>query len=83
MRLFLTFTLFFVLICSGCKETENVSTDVTRTVEFYKQNETERNNKLNECRNNPGELSETPNCKNAEQAALEDIMGDPNKYRLK
>jgi len=33
-------------------------------------NEAERVSKITECRNNPGELMQTPNCKNARAAEL-------------
>ena len=43
----------------------------TKTVEWYMkpENKTALDTKLAECRNNPGELKDTPNCVNARQAA--------------
>jgi len=40
----------------------------TRTVDWYRKHATERTALLKECRNNPGELAQTPNCVNAERA---------------
>ena len=42
----------------------------TRTVDWYAAPENSKalEEKLNECRNNPGELENTPNCKNAKAA---------------
>lgn len=46
------------------------SAEATRTVEWYlaPENEQALNAKIEECRNNPGELRDTPNCVNARQA---------------
>lgn len=43
--------------------------ETTRTVDWYKTHSTERAAKLRECRDNPGELRDSPNCVNAEKAA--------------
>ena len=40
----------------------------TYTVDWYRHHSAERSTKLQECRNNPGELGSTPNCMNAEKA---------------
>lgn len=40
----------------------------THTVDWYQQHTTERQVLLKECRSNPGELGNTPNCINAEKA---------------
>lgn len=42
----------------------------TRTVDWYRQHPIERAALLKECRNNPGELGDTPNCTNAEKADM-------------
>lgn len=47
---------------SGCTES-------TKTVDYYKQNTAARLEKVTECKNNPGELMRTPNCKNALSAS--------------
>lgn len=70
-------SLFISLSLFGCK------TEETKTVSFYKANSEERISKIEECKENPGELSDSPNCKNAKQATLEMAKGDPNKYRVK
>lgn len=36
-----------------------------KKVNYYKQHSTERKAKIDECKNNPGELRGTPNCVNA------------------
>lgn len=36
-----------------------------KTVEYYKEHANERKAKIEECKNNPGELRGTPNCTNA------------------
>ena len=53
------------LTFAGCKQKEE-----TRTVDWYMapENEAVFEAKLKECRNNPGELKDTPNCQNAELA---------------
>lgn len=51
---------------SACAEEKKV--DAVYTVDFYKENKEERLAKLEECRNNPGELMMTPNCINAGKA---------------
>ncbi len=40
----------------------------THSVEWYQKNKVEMNNTLKRCRDNPGELKNTPNCMNAKQA---------------
>ena len=55
----------FLLPVIGCEKKEE-----TKTVDWYMvpENEAAFKAKLAECRNNPGELGNTPNCKNAELA---------------
>ncbi|EIM6481046.1 EexN family lipoprotein [Salmonella enterica] len=50
---------------AGCKQ-EPV--EVVQSVDWYKENTAERIERLAKCRSNPGELEDTPNCINAEQA---------------
>lgn len=50
----------------GC---DNTPKEQTMTVDWYKEHKAERVAKLNECKNNPGELAATPNCINAQKAA--------------
>lgn len=49
----------------GCEKKEE-----TKTVDWYMapENKAAFEAKLKECRNNPGELGNTPNCQNAELA---------------
>lgn len=49
----------------GCKQ-EPV--EVVQSVDWYKENTAERLERLAKCRASPGELADTPNCINAEQA---------------
>ena len=79
-----TIFLFFILTIAltGCKLESGSPTGETKTVEFYKENKEIRESILKECRNNPGEYRNLPNCKNATAAALADQHGDPSKYRF-
>ena len=51
---------------TGCKEER--LTEVVQTVDWYKAHKTERDDMMEKCRNNPGELALTPNCVNANRA---------------
>lgn len=53
-------------IFTGCDKAEE-----TRSVEWYRapENKPAFDNKIAECKNNPGELRNTPNCVNAFKAA--------------
>lgn len=64
MVLLATFALL-PLTFIGCEKKEE-----TKTVDWYMapENEAAFKAKLAECRNNPGELGNTPNCQNAELA---------------
>ncbi len=55
----------FALAFTGCDKKEE-----TKTVDWYMapENKAALEAKLQECRNNPGELRNTPNCQNAAQA---------------
>ncbi|WP_229636044.1 EexN family lipoprotein [Vibrio parahaemolyticus] len=52
---------------TGCFESEK-TTGPVQTVEWFKSHNDERKETLKTCANNPGELSETPNCVNALEA---------------
>ncbi|PHM51285.1 EexN family lipoprotein [Xenorhabdus sp. KK7.4] len=54
--------LFIGLIglLSGCFDKTE-----TKSVEWFTKNDAERKETINSCNDNPGELSEAPNCKNA------------------
>lgn len=43
----------------GCQE------EKVRDVQYYLDHPEERKEQIGKCRNNPGELESTPNCKNA------------------
>lgn len=60
-----------LMSAAGCNAEE------TRTVEWYLQPENKKawETKLEECRNNPGELEKTPNCINARKAFDQDFRG--------
>ncbi|OIS90313.1 EexN family lipoprotein [Brucella cytisi] len=53
----------------------------TNSVEYYTEHKDERAAKLEECRNNPGELKHTPNCVNAAESAHK-AMFDPNNSNM-
>ncbi|MDR1854476.1 MAG: EexN family lipoprotein [Azoarcus sp.] len=55
-----------LLALAGCQEEKRA--EEVRTVDWYVEHTDDLNAKLQECRNNPGELEGTPNCKNAHQA---------------
>ena len=58
-------TFHLIIICNE-KPPEKV--EVVQTVEWYKNHKEERKATLQACANNPGELEDTPNCINAEDA---------------
>ena len=57
-------------ILMGCKEE-------SKTVDWYKTHEKERQEMLAKCKNNPGELENTPNCINAKEGEWEAVK---NKF---
>lgn len=57
------FILAVILAVGGCKKSEEV-----KTVSWYEEHNEERLAVLDKCKNNPGELAETPNCLNASVA---------------
>ncbi|WP_330178538.1 EexN family lipoprotein [Candidatus Vondammii sp. HM_W22] len=63
---------------SGCGYDKE---EKTKTVDWYKANKAEREEKLAECSNNPGELRKTPNCVNAAIAARQNFSR-PSTYLL-
>jgi hypothetical protein len=58
----------------GCTE----PAEPVQSVDLYKEHATERSDRLAKCRADPGELSETPNCINAERA---ESLADAGKRR--
>ncbi|MCA1439370.1 EexN family lipoprotein [Ensifer sp. IC4062] len=61
MRIFLTFV--FCAVLTACSNSDRVY-----TVEELIADEALRTELIGKCRNNPGELGQTPNCQNAEAA---------------
>ena len=61
-------TLVFIGTCNA---------EETRTVEWYlaPENKEALDAKIEECKNNPGELWDTPNCLNARHAAERKMRG--------
>jgi PBP1b-binding outer membrane lipoprotein LpoB len=59
---------------AGCKQEQ---AEVVQSVDWYKENTVERTERLAQCRANPGELADTPNCINAEQA---ESLADTSKH---
>lgn len=68
-------TLALITFLTGCNDTP---IEEVKTVEYYEQNESSLKLKIKECKNNPGELRETPNCQNAFQAMKNNSAGVPN-----
>ncbi|MDW2034946.1 EexN family lipoprotein [Vibrio sp. 665] len=66
---------------AGCfdESTPTAASDPTHSVEWFKAHEAERDATLQRCWNNPGELAETPNCVNAEQASKKNDTGSLRK----
>ena len=65
-----------VLAASACSKGEE-----TRSVEWYRspENKAAFDAKITECRNNPGELKDTPNCVNAFMAFEMNLLRGPLK----
>ena len=59
-------------LAGGCSKT-----DETKTVEWYlsPENVVALDARIRECKSNPGELWDTPNCVNARHAAERKILG--------
>ena len=57
------------VLVGGCDKREE-----TQTVEYYVQNDDARKAKIKECKDNPGELKNTPNCQNASKAHAKQLM---------
>jgi len=55
-------TIFISILLAAC------DSETTYDVEYYVSHDNERQQKLQECANNPGELADTPNCQNAAAA---------------
>jgi len=65
--------IFLAIVFTGCGE------DV-KTVEYYQEHTAERDAKISECLNNPGQAKDDPNCANAGSAKLHSgIAIEPGK----
>ena len=62
----LSLVLVVAAALAGCGENTPV-----QTVDWYKAHDTERKAMIAKCKANPGELSASPNCINAQQAQNE------------
>ena len=65
-------TVTAVLILVACAK------EPTYDVQYYYDNAKERQDKLKECGNNPGEKMETPNCINAAAALNKEMVYPKN-----
>lgn len=59
----IVFLFTLILMLAGCGKADPV-----QTVDWYKTHDAERKAINEKCKNNPGELSKTPNCQNAGEA---------------
>lgn len=57
-------------VMTGCLD-DSTNTGPVRDVEWFKAHEEERMAVLEKCMKNPGKLQGTPNCVNAEAAAVQ------------
>ena len=62
------------IVLTGCLNNEPDAEPV-RSVDWYSENSPEREAKIKECANNPGQLSDSPNCINALQAERIESVG--------
>ena len=65
-----------LVIASALAGCQHEQAEVIQSVDWYKENTAERVEQLAKCRASPGELADTPNCINAEQA---DSLADAAK----
>ena len=73
-KTFLLLTLTLTL--TGCKE------EKVRDVQYYLDHPEERKEWIEKCRNNPGELENTPNCKNALTAEAKNSFSGTKSIEL-
>lgn len=65
--------VFSTIVLTGCFDEE------VKTVDYYLSNIMEMKDKIKECNNNPGELMNTPNCKNAIAAYKKNLLNNDKK----
>lgn len=71
MRRVMMLTAVTMLTACSPANSENTNPkEPVRDVAYYLSHPDEREAQLNKCKNNPGELADTPNCKNAKAARL-------------
>ncbi len=80
INLLLITTLFSANILAVDLETEQNNEMKVQTVDWYEKHETERKAMAKKCQNNPGELGETPTCKNVARANDNAYFKAPMKY---
>lgn len=61
-----------LLTLGGC------NSEPTRDVQYYLDHSEEMKAKIEQCKNNPGELMKTPNCQNAIQAENRRVFDSNN-----
>ena len=61
---------FVSLILSSCGDKQ----ESTKDVPYYLEHSDERKAKLTQCKNNPRELENTPNCRNASEAEGQHLL---------
>lgn len=67
--LLVVFAIFSLTACDN---------EETYDVQYYRDNAEIRSAKIKECKNNPGELKNNPNCVNALEAEHREIMNPEN-----
>lgn len=67
MKKFVVMTVIAITL-TGCGEKEQV-----QSVDWYKENSAERKEMIAKCKDNAGELENSPNCANAQQADNESV----------
>ncbi len=72
---FTSISILLATLLTGC------NSEPVNDVSYYVENAEQRKAKLKECRNNPGELKDDPNCLNAQEANRQ-IIFNPNKTSM-
>jgi len=73
----LSIALVVAVVLAGCGETTPI-----QTVAWYKQHDTEREEMIAKCTDNPGELAASPNCINAQKAQNENDLSRRGYLKL-
>lgn len=71
----------FAVLVVACIGLTACDGDPQHDVAYYKAHTAERDKKIAQCQNNPGELSASPNCANA-KAALSAAILDPSNKKM-